>query len=833
MSDLDEKHRTLAITDLPGVTPSVANKLMEAGYATPEAIAVATPQELSAIAGIPITTAQKIIKAAREALDIRFKTALEVKKERMTIQKITTGSRNLDNLLGGGIETKTITEFYGEFGTGKCVSKDTPIIYMNPDKVRLKTIEELYRKYAELYGEERMDNGFVVKAPTLKVLAFDGQGFRFVEAPLIYRERVRKVLEITTESGAKIRLTKLHPLLVLSRRGLSWTRAGHISPGDYIARPRKLFLDSRNVGLDEDDAYFLGLFVAEGTRNPLSISLRSEALVSWLESYIRRRFGFKPRVYRDPSGRRPPKILLRKPVKRLLGDLAYTKSGERFVPEEILQAPENIARHFLAGYLEGDGYYSGAIAIEIVTKSKKLAFGLTYLMAKLGIKVTLRRKLVKGSTYYRLFITGADRKKVLNLPFRSKKPRETSMAKNYDVVPGIIALHLRDIYRRVLGGASGPVGKPFGKKIMGSKTAYHVLTRTSKSKQKYISLKTLQGVEEIFRQVLKELRSAKRRLETEVKEFPEIYRSLPFSPRRVLAEKLGVSRSTIGNYLSRGLPKDPAKRRRIVDALLEEIEARTSMLEEALSLINIVKRLGWERVVSVREIEYNDYVYDVVVPGHHTFVGGEVPVILHNTQICHQLSVNVQLPPEKGGLAAKAAYIDSEGTFRWERIEAMARALDLDPDQVMENIYYVRAVNSDHQMAVVDELMGLMAKDNIRLVVVDSITGHFRAEYPGRENLAARQQKLNRHLRQLMRLAEIYNAAVVITNQVMARPDVFYGDPTQAVGGHVLYHAPGVRVHLRKSKGGKRIARIVDAPHLPEGEAVFMITEYGIRDLEE
>ncbi|MCD6113754.1 MAG: DNA repair and recombination protein RadA [Thermoprotei archaeon] len=200
------------------------------------------------------------------------------------------------------------------------------------------------------------------------------------------------------------------------------------------------------------------------------------------------------------------------------------------------------------------------------------------------------------------------------------------------------------------------------------------------------------------------------------------------------------------------------------------------------------------------------------------------------TQICLQLSVNVQLPPEKGGLGGKAVYIDTEGTFRWERIESMARALGLDPDEVMSNIYYVRAVNSDHQMAVVDELFDLVPRENIKLVVVDSVTGHFRAEYIGREHLAQRQQKLNRHLHQLMRLAEIYNVAVVVTNQVMARPDVFYGDPTQAVGGHVLYHAPGVRVQLRKSRGNRRIARVVDAPHLPEGEAVFVITEEGIRD---
>ncbi len=208
------------------------------------------------------------------------------------------------------------------------------------------------------------------------------------------------------------------------------------------------------------------------------------------------------------------------------------------------------------------------------------------------------------------------------------------------------------------------------------------------------------------------------------------------------------------------------------------------------------------------------------------------------SQICHQLSVNVQLPLEQGGLStedkvAKAVYIDTEGTFRWERIEQMANCLGLDPDKVMENIFYIRAVNSDHQMAIADELMDLIPKENIRLVVVDSVTSHFRAEYPGRENLAVRQQKLNKHLHQLGKLAEVFNTAVVITNQVMARPDVFYGDPTQAVGGHVLYHAPGIRVQLKKARGNKRIARMVDAPHLPEGETVFAITECGIRDPED
>jgi len=236
-------------------------------------------------------------------------------------------------------------------------------------------------------------------------------------------------------------------------------------------------------------------------------------------------------------------------------------------------------------------------------------------------------------------------------------------------------------------------------------------------------------------------------------------------------------------------------------------------------------------VSEVEYVRYNDWVYDLVVPGTHNFIEPN-GLILHNTQISHQLAVNVQLPEDNGGLEGKAVYIDTEGTFRWERIEQMARGVGLDPDEVMENIYWIRAVNSHHQMAIVDQLFDLIKRENVKLVVVDSVTSHFRAEFPGRENLAMRQQLLNKHLHQLMRLAEIYDVAVVITNQVMARPDVFYGDSTQAVGGHVLYHAPGVRVYLKKSRGNKRIARIVDAPHLPEGETVFVITEWGIRDPE-
>jgi len=201
------------------------------------------------------------------------------------------------------------------------------------------------------------------------------------------------------------------------------------------------------------------------------------------------------------------------------------------------------------------------------------------------------------------------------------------------------------------------------------------------------------------------------------------------------------------------------------------------------------------------------------------------------TQICHQLCVNVQLPKEKGGLEGKAIYIDCEGTFRPERIIAMARAIGLNPEVVLKNIIYARAYNSDHQMLLAEQAKEKIEEEgNVKLLIVDSVTSHFRAEYPGREALAARQQKLNRHLHTLTRIADIYDVAIVVTNQVMARPDIFWGDSVVAVGGHILAHVPGARVYLRKLKGNKRVARLVDSPYLPESEAIFIITDEGIRD---
>ncbi|MBI2656244.1 DNA repair and recombination protein RadA [Candidatus Woesearchaeota archaeon] len=200
------------------------------------------------------------------------------------------------------------------------------------------------------------------------------------------------------------------------------------------------------------------------------------------------------------------------------------------------------------------------------------------------------------------------------------------------------------------------------------------------------------------------------------------------------------------------------------------------------------------------------------------------------TQLGHALAVSCQSVDKD----AVAVYIDTENTFRPERIIQLAKGAGLDEDQVLRNIKVARAYNSDHQMLLAEKIEDLIKKQglNIKLVVVDSLTAHFRAEFIGRGTLADRQQKLNKHLHVLMKLADMYNFCVYVTNQVMAKPDMFFGDPTQAIGGHIVAHASTFRVYLRKGKKGTRVAKLVDSPSQPEGECSFYVDETGIKDVE-
>ena len=203
------------------------------------------------------------------------------------------------------------------------------------------------------------------------------------------------------------------------------------------------------------------------------------------------------------------------------------------------------------------------------------------------------------------------------------------------------------------------------------------------------------------------------------------------------------------------------------------------------------------------------------------------------TQLGLTLAVNVQLPLEKGGANGKCVFIDTEGTFRPSRIKQIAENLEASPEKVLKNIFVARAFNSDHQILLLEKVAEMIkGGEPIKLIIIDSLTAHFRAEFAGRGQLADRQQKLNRYIHSLMKLAETYNLSIYVTNQVMANPAQLFGDPTTAIGGHIVGHASTYRIYLRRGKKGSRVAKLIDSPNLPDNETIFFVTDSGVVDEE-
>ncbi|KAI8810655.1 DNA repair protein RAD51 1 [Cladochytrium replicatum] len=207
------------------------------------------------------------------------------------------------------------------------------------------------------------------------------------------------------------------------------------------------------------------------------------------------------------------------------------------------------------------------------------------------------------------------------------------------------------------------------------------------------------------------------------------------------------------------------------------------------------------------------------------------------TQICHTLAVTCQLPVQMGGGEGKCLYVDTEGTFRPERLLAVAERYGMNGEEVLDNVAYARAYNSDHQTQLLTQAAALMAEQRFALLIVDSAMSMYRTDYAGRGELSARQMHLARFLRILLRLADEFGIAVVVTNQVVAQVDgqaaLFNPDPKKPIGGNIMAHASTTRLYLRKGRGETRICKVYDSPCLPESEAVFAINADGIGDPKE
>ncbi|KAH8998090.1 Rad51-domain-containing protein, partial [Lactarius akahatsu] len=208
------------------------------------------------------------------------------------------------------------------------------------------------------------------------------------------------------------------------------------------------------------------------------------------------------------------------------------------------------------------------------------------------------------------------------------------------------------------------------------------------------------------------------------------------------------------------------------------------------------------------------------------------------TQLAHTMSVVAQLPPELGGASGKVAYIDTEGTFRPDRIKSIADRFGVNGDMALENILYARAYNSEHQMELINECSQRFAEDkDFRLIIVDSIMALFRVDFSGRGELSERQQKF---LSKLSKISEEFNAsafyvAILITNQVQSDPGATMtfvaGGALKPIGGHILSHASATRIFLRKGRAEERVAKLVDSPDRPESEASYKLDEGGWADV--
>ncbi|HYA84509.1 MAG TPA: DNA repair and recombination protein RadA [Candidatus Bathyarchaeia archaeon] len=202
------------------------------------------------------------------------------------------------------------------------------------------------------------------------------------------------------------------------------------------------------------------------------------------------------------------------------------------------------------------------------------------------------------------------------------------------------------------------------------------------------------------------------------------------------------------------------------------------------------------------------------------------------SQICHTLCAMARQPIQSGGMDTGVIYIDTEGTFRPERVEQIARARGLDHGHILKSVAVCKVYNSSHLELIVKDLGKYVNDFNAKLVIIDGIISLHRAEFAGRGTLADRQQRLNSMLHKIIRLAEIFNIAVVITNQVQSAPDTFFGDPTRAAGGNIVAHSSTYRIYLRKS-GENRVAKMMDSPYHPYSDTRFTINEKGADDIEE
>ncbi|KAK2992575.1 hypothetical protein RJ640_009185 [Escallonia rubra] len=319
--------------------------------------------------------------------------------------------------------------------------------------------------------------------------------------------------------------------------------------------------------------------------------------------------------------------------------------------------------------------------------------------------------------------------------------------------------------------------------------------------------------------------------------------SVAFSPRKELLQIKGISEAKVDKIVEAGMSP-------LFAAAVVSYWHASQLHAQRLEIIQITS--------GSRELD--KILEGGIETGSITEMYGEFRS--GKTQLCHTLCVTCQLPLDQGGGEGKAMYIDAEGTFRPQRLLQIADRFGLNGADVLENVAYARAYNTDHQSRLLLEAASMMVETRFALMIVDSATALYRTDFSGRGELSARQMHLAKFLRSLQKLADEFGVAVVITNQVVAQVDgsaLFAGPQIKPIGGNIMAHASTTRstsaascfttrsfvsfethnalsidrLALRKGRGEERICKVISSPCLAEAEARFQISAEGVTDVKD
>ncbi|MBI2664044.1 hypothetical protein HYX10_01740 [Candidatus Woesearchaeota archaeon] len=745
------------VNDIPGVGAATAEKLVSSGYDTLLSVAVTSPRELVAIAGVTDVAARKMIQYAREKLDLGFESGEDVLRKREGIEKIYSGSKALDSLLGGGFETRAITESFGQYGSGKsqlahalsahCLKQypDAAVVFIDtestfrPERITqmaksidldpedaLKRIKTA-RAFNSLLGSEKVcitnDESFHIepiedvvgnrRGRSISTFAFNPESGKMEKVKvtdLIEHELGENNLmyKITTSFGREVTVTGSHSVFKGVRMGkLRETvnkikgnmrpvpeYANFLREGDYIALPNTLPVPGKDVGQINFAEELINSASPEILKEILVVDCDQEHLLSEITNNSVRQIKFLK--------------------------LRHTGRGVATRIPNVVEVNEDVL--WLLGFIiaEGDSQY----------KRRFLRFRLTsepYLIEK-------AKRIIEANFNVKSFI-------------HSKK---NYRARTLLVPSRLLCLIMRYCYKLPI-----------------EKVAFE-------------------------------------------KSLPEWIFELPLSK---------LKHFVAGFWDGDGYHAASRPKGRLLFA--------TSSRELANGLSMLLLRFGV--VAGINPIKLKNPKPNWHVPYRVEAAGLNIDDPLKLEGAAQHLNA----PVWNDLVFARIKKIEEV------KLDPKTKVYDFEvnsPQQPYQNFVGgfggVICHNSDHQMILAEKVEDLIKQGlNVKLVVVDSLTAHFRAEFIGRGTLADRQQKINKHLHTLMKLAEMYNLAVYVTNQVMSKPDVFFGDPTQAIGGHIVAHASTYRMYLRRGKKGSRVAKLVDSPNLPEAEAAFYIDESGIKDI--